>query len=113
MIARPSAQRVPIPFSAPGLGQAASPSPAAAPVVATALLPRRSPVTVSPVAALTPVPPAQVPTRFARFTGQGRLSVRSSTSGQHYRFVGHGDTQPVDPRDVLMLRRIPDLHLGD
>jgi hypothetical protein len=41
------------------------------------------------------------------------LSVRSSTSGQHYRFVGHGDTQPVDPRDVLMLRRIPDLQLGD
>ncbi|AWI52293.1 hypothetical protein DEH84_01710 [Aquabacterium olei] len=111
MIARPSAQRMPIPFSAPGLGPA--PSPAAPPVVATTLLPRRSPVTVSLGNALPPVPPAHAPTRFARFTGQGRLSVRSSTSGQHYRFVGHGDTQPVDPRDVLMLRRIPDLQLGD
>lgn len=111
MIARPSAQRVPIPFSAPGLGPASS--PAAPPVVATALLPRRSPVTVSVGNTLPPVPAAQAPTRLARFTGQGRLSVRSSTSGQHYRFVGHGDTQPVDPRDVLMLRRIPDLQLGD
>jgi len=43
--------------------------------------------------------------------GQGRLSVRSSITGRHYRFSGHGDTQAVDARDTLMLRRMPDLHI--
>ncbi|KGM40736.1 hypothetical protein JY96_13640 [Aquabacterium sp. NJ1] len=45
----------------------------------------------------------------ARFTGHGALSVRSSVTGRHYRFQGHGDCQKIDKHDMMMLRRIPDL----
>lgn len=45
----------------------------------------------------------------AKFIGQGALSVRSSVTGRHYRFQGHGDCQKIDKHDLLMLKRIPDL----
>jgi len=45
----------------------------------------------------------------AKYLGHGSLSVRSTMSGQFYRFVGHGDTLPIDGRDLLMLQRLPDL----
>ncbi len=45
----------------------------------------------------------------ARFMGHGALSVRSSVTGRHYRFQGHGDCQKIDKHDMMMLRRIPDL----
>lgn len=48
----------------------------------------------------------------AKFLGHGALSVRSSATGRHYRFQGHGDVQMVDARDQLMLGRINDLLLG-
>jgi hypothetical protein len=46
---------------------------------------------------------------MACYVGHGALSVRSSVTGRHYRFMGHGDTQPVDRHDLPMLRRIADL----
>lgn len=45
----------------------------------------------------------------AKFVGQGALSVRSSVTGRHYRFQGHGDCQKIDKHDLMMLKRIPDL----
>lgn len=45
----------------------------------------------------------------ALYVGQGALSVRSSVTGRHYRFQGHGDSQTIDKHDMLMLKRIPDL----
>lgn len=48
----------------------------------------------------------------ARFVGQGALSVRSSVTGRHYRFQGHGDCLRVDKLDLVLLRRIPDLVLS-
>lgn len=108
MIARPLAPRAPIPFASPDRA-VSTPSLTTRMAPAASGLPRRSPVQV---------PQAPEPsmhdgaTVTARFTGQGRLSVRSSVSGRHYRFSGHGDTQAVDTRDVMMLRRMPDLHVG-
>lgn len=49
---------------------------------------------------------------YARFTGQGSLSVRSSVTGRHYRFQGHGDSQKIDKLDTMLLRRINDLIVG-
>lgn len=37
------------------------------------------------------------------------MSVRSSVTGRHYRFQGHGDCQKIDKHDLMMLKRIPDL----
>ena len=45
----------------------------------------------------------------ARYLGQGALSVRSSVTGRHYRFQGHGDCLKIDKHDMLMLKRIADL----
>jgi hypothetical protein len=45
----------------------------------------------------------------ARYVGQGALSVRSSVTGRHYRFQGHGDSQKIDKHDLLLLKRIADL----
>ncbi|MES2090491.1 MAG: hypothetical protein V4532_11005 [Pseudomonadota bacterium] len=47
----------------------------------------------------------------AKYFGHGALSVRSSVTGRHYRFNGHGDTLVIDRRDHLMLLRIPDLQI--
>jgi len=45
----------------------------------------------------------------AKFVGQGSLSVRSSVTGRHYRFQGHGDCIRIDKLDATLLRRINDL----
>lgn len=45
----------------------------------------------------------------AKYLGGGNLSVRSSVTGRHYRFEGHGAVLRIDSRDQLMLRRIPEL----
>ena len=45
----------------------------------------------------------------ARYMGQGALSVRSSVTGRHYRFQGHGDSLTIDKNDLMLLRRIADL----
>lgn len=45
----------------------------------------------------------------AKYMGQGALSVRSSVTGKHYRFQGHGDCQAIDKLDLMLLRRIADL----
>lgn len=45
----------------------------------------------------------------ARYIGQGALSVRSSVTGRHYRFQGHGDSLVIDRNDVVLLKRITDL----
>jgi hypothetical protein len=47
----------------------------------------------------------------ARYTGQGSLCVRSSVTGRHYRFQGHGHTLRVDKHDQMLLRRIQDVEL--
>lgn len=137
MIARPVTRPRPIPYAeqAPGskttcpVSWAASSGPAplagmetAAPsprTMATLLTPsapaRRSPVRV---AANDVVHEAAKPTTSgtpaggemqARFMGHGALNVRSSITGRHYRFQGHGDCQKIDKHDMMMLRRIPDL----
>lgn len=93
MIPRPIVRPQPIPFAAPA--QPAHPTVKHPPIV------RRSPV----MARVT----ADSPNTTAKFMGQGALSVQSTLSGQHYRFQGHGHCLVVDPRDALMLGRIPDL----
>lgn len=45
----------------------------------------------------------------ARYVGHGALSVRSSVTGRHYRFQGHGDSLVIDRNDVVLLKRISDL----
>ena len=45
----------------------------------------------------------------ARYIGHGALSVRSSVTGRHYRFQGHGDSVVIDRNDVVLLKRISDL----
>ena len=113
MIARPLAPRAPIPFASPDWVTTA-PTLTSRTAGPASTLPRRSPVQLqaAPAPAPAPAPVSEPhPTATARFMGQGRLSVRSSITGRHYRFSGHGDTQAVDARDTLMLRRMPDLHI--
>jgi hypothetical protein len=93
--------------------------PGTAPQQMAQILPRRSPVMASghganvPPGSPTLVTPAPRPHELsAKFLGHGALSVRSSATGRHYRFQGHGDIQMVDARDQLMLGRINDLLLG-
>jgi hypothetical protein len=58
----------------------------------------------------TPAPTARRTTQLsAKYLGGGNLSVRSSVTGRHYRFEGHGATLAIDSRDQLMLGRIPEL----
>jgi hypothetical protein len=47
----------------------------------------------------------------ARYTGQGSLCVRSSVTGRHYRFSGHGHTLRIDKHDQMLMRRIADVEL--
>jgi len=132
MIARPVTRPRPIPFAAPGPGATSTrpvswagssaslqsaPKAASAATVTAIVTARRSPVLVSKTA--TPTPPTadaepaatakQAAQLSAKFMGQGALSVRSSVTGRHYRFQGHGDSQAIDKHDMLMLKRIPDL----
>lgn len=71
--------------------------------------------TLADPARVVPAQPASLPTPRrttelrAKYLGDGNLSVRSSVTGRHYRFEGHGATLNVDSRDQLMLRRIPEL----
>jgi len=98
------------------------PSPKPATLMAPPAPARRSPVRVAANDA-APAPkqgaksPAAAPaTRdvatselSARFVGHGALNVRSSVTGRHYRFQGHGDCQKIDKHDMMLLKRIPDL----
>ena len=77
-------------------------------------------LTAAPAQPTTPRTNAQVPSTpterranpaQAKYFGQGTLSIRSSITGHHYRFEGHGDTLTIDSRDNLMLRRIPELQI--
>lgn len=101
---------------APTLGVAlsAARAPALAPIPAAPAPLRRSPVLVASPA--TPKTNAKHHHHHqphgelsARYVGQGALSVRSSVTGRHYRFQGHGDSQKIDKHDLLLLKRIPDL----
>ncbi len=47
----------------------------------------------------------------ARYLGQGSLCVRSSVTGRHYRFTGHGHTLRIDKHDQMLMRRISDVEL--
>jgi hypothetical protein len=47
----------------------------------------------------------------ACYTGQGSLCVRSSVTGRHYRFSGHGHTLRIDKHDQMLMRRIADVEL--
>lgn len=128
MIARPVTRPRPIPFAAPGPGapstrpvswagssaslQAAAPKTASTTKVTAIVTARRSPVLVNSAATPTPPTATTAPATgqlSAKFMGQGALSVRSSVTGRHYRFQGHGDSLAIDKHDMLMLKRIPDL----
>jgi hypothetical protein len=37
--------------------------------------------------------------------------VRSSVTGRHYRFTGHGHTLRIDKHDQMLMRRISDVEL--
>ena len=57
-----------------------------------------------------PAPTARRTTQLsAKYLGGGNLSVRSSVTGRHYRFEGHGAILAIDSRDQLMLGRIAEL----
>jgi hypothetical protein len=66
------------------------------------------PSRIIPVEASAPTP-RRTTELNAKYLGGGNLSVRSSVTGRHYRFEGHGATLRIDSRDQLMLRRIPEL----
>jgi hypothetical protein len=123
MIARPVHRPTPIAFDGPkakpGASQPRAISWAAAsgpapheppamqprPFVATRLSPVKPPLTPAPLAPDNPT----ASELSARYVGQGALSVRSSVTGRHYRFQGHGDSQKVDKHDLMLLKRIADL----
>jgi hypothetical protein len=98
-------------------------SPAPLPAGTFKPVPRPA-TTSSTISAIPPAPrPAPIKTPYdkspdkglaltelsARYIGQGNLSVRSSVTGRHYRFQGHGDSQKIDKHDLMLLKRIPDL----
>lgn len=90
MIVRPARRTAPVPF-------ASGPLPASTPP------PRHS-------APLSAQPRAR--SLSARYLGLGALRVLSTHTGRQYVFDGCGAAQSVDPRDELMLRRLPDLWVG-
>lgn len=47
----------------------------------------------------------------ARYDGPHSLSIRSATSGRHYRFECTGATQVIDAIDISLMRRIEDITL--
>ncbi|RZI83867.1 MAG: hypothetical protein EOP38_11125 [Rubrivivax sp.] len=134
MIARPPAKTQPIPFTASSGNDMTSPR-AAVPLATTPNWHQATqPAHVTQVAPLVgrPIPKAGQPASArghashashgaahaparragepsAKYLGRGNLSVRSSVTGRHYRFEGHGATLNIDSRDQLMLRRIPEL----
>ncbi len=61
-------------------------------------------------AAMTPARPAEpsAPLRStrARYDGPHALSIRSATSGRHYRFEHPGAEQVIDTIDIALLRKI-------
>lgn len=131
MIARPVHRPPPIPFDTPNPAADNSQTHAVswasalgtgAQVLGIALVPARlSPVKVAPLAATTRSGTQAIPARqidhannamteaSARYIGHGALSVRSSVTGRHYRFQGHGDSLVIDRNDVVLLKRISDL----
>lgn len=78
-----------------------------APPCAPAPVRRQAPTGAAP--ARTSGAPKAASELSARYIGHGALSVRSSVTGRHYRFQGHGDCQKIDKHDMLILKRIPDL----
>jgi hypothetical protein len=48
---------------------------------------------------------------MARYDGPHSLSIRSATSGRHYRFEHSGATQAIDAIDIALMRRIEDITL--
>lgn len=112
----PPLESQPKPFSAPRLSPvkvAMPPAPLAPvaglkPVRQTAASPL--PAAPRPTSVKTPYDKGPAMTELhARYIGQGNLSVRSSVTGRHYRFQGHGDSQKIDKHDLMLLKRIPDL----
>ena len=95
MIARTTRRRQPIPFAdlAKSEGKPHQISWCATEVAA-----------IKPISTTNKTSPLSV-----RYMGHGALSVRSSVTGRHYRFNGHGDCMMVDKHDMRLLRCIPDL----
>jgi hypothetical protein len=130
MIARVHTKTQPIPFNNQSLSDAGGPEPRAAVPLATvswarpALGTHKITATVRRTALSSgqvvetardtvhsaPGPTARRTTQLsAKYLGGGNLSVRSSVTGRHYRFEGHGATLAIDSRDQLMLGRITEL----
>ena len=105
----------PRPFTAARLSPVKTPmkAPIKAPLTPAPLAPDRQAAVPAMPAAPKPVKsPYDNPSASelsARYVGQGALSVRSSVTGRHYRFQGHGDSQKVDKHDLMLLKRIADL----
>jgi hypothetical protein len=65
--------------------------------------------TANPAAPLPKSPPKR--SAMARYDGPHSLSIRSATSGRHYRFEHPGATQTIDAIDIALMRRIEDITL--
>jgi hypothetical protein len=138
MIARPPSKTQPIPFTATSSDDMAAPRPAV-PLATTpnwlqtsrpaGVTQQVAPLVGRPAQPLThhttarnhsggstshcaPAPARRTGEPSAKYLGRGNLSVRSSVTGRHYRFEGHGAILNIDSRDQLMLRRIPELLIG-
>jgi len=135
MIARPVHRPPPIPFDTPNSSTNgnqtrsvswASTLGAGSQAIGISMTPSRLSPVKAPLPACTPQPSssssqANTPRRTshannnamtevcARYVGHGALSVRSSVTGRHYRFQGHGDSLVIDRNDVVLLKRISDL----
>lgn len=116
MIARPLHRPRPIPFAPIGLGSGDALPQWATPAIIHPAPAQPNKVTQGPWRAKPAQPPQSPKTPkaplAAKYLGHGAMRVQSSSTGRLYRFDGHGDRQNVDPRDELMLRRMPDLWVG-
>lgn len=114
MIARQHPRLQPIPFANPMRPQAAvnaaEPEPHAwvKALQQLSLASTSGPSTAQPKAE-TPATAEPRPVHRqarARYDGPHALSIRSATSGRHYRFEHPGAEQVIDAIDITMLRRI-------
>ncbi len=110
----PPAQRAAVPLATvswarPALGTHKITAPARRAPLSHATEPVRNPIPHS-ASHTGSAPTARRTTQLsAKYLGGGNLSVRSSVTGRHYRFEGHGATLAIDSRDQLMLGRIAEL----
>ena len=114
MIARQHPRLQPIPFANPARPQVAATASEPEPQAWAKALQQltqastRDPSGDKPKADIAPSAEPRPANRQARarYDGPHALSIRSATSGRHYRFEHPGAEQVIDAIDITMLRRI-------